>query len=478
MQKIKVLCIEDNPGDVKLINELLFSDGSYNFEFSSTDRIEKVKEIANNSVFDAILLDLTLPDSSGIETVEIVKLYFPNTPIITLSGSYDEEMTLKTIQSGAQDHLNKNSVTTDLLTHSIRYSIDRYNFLKRLGEEKQQFSNLIDNNSDGMMVINNQGTIKYLNPECENIFSRTKEELLNQSFGFPVYINESTEISILGLNSMNKVVEMRVADIIWEGEKCKLAALRDITVRKEIEEKNIAYGLELEKLNLQKDKFYSIIAHDLKSPFNSILGYLELLNENVRTYDIEKTEKMLGIITTSANNTFSLLEDLLIWARSQSGKMPFEPKILPLNEICQFVIGNLEQTAANKNITIKHSAKEGITVFADSDMLKTILRNLASNAIKFTNPGGRIDFSATQTDSNLTISVSDTGIGIRPEVMQTIFDFTKTLTTKGTQNESGTGLGLSLCKEFVGKHGGEIWVESEVGKGTTFNFTMPNISEK
>ena len=233
---------------------------------------------------------------------------------------------------------------------------------------------------------------------------------------------------------------------------------------------------QLNLANAQKDRFYSIIAHDLKSPFNLILGYLDLLTENIRTYDIEKTEKLLNITKKTANNTFYLLEDLLIWTRSQSGKISYEPKKLNFISICTFEVENLKQIADNKNITINLSAAEELSVFADADMLKTILRNLISNAIKFTPIGGCIDIRTKQTDSILTISVSDNGIGIPPESLTNLFDFAQIITTKGTGDEHGTGLGLSLCKEFIEKHGGKIWVESEVNRGSVFYFTLPQIN--
>ncbi len=247
----------------------------------------------------------------------------------------------------------------------------------------------------------------------------------------------------------------------------------DITDHKLAEEEIRRKNVQLQIVNAEKDKFYSIIAHDLKSPFNSILGYLDMLTKNFRTYDIEKSEAMLGIINASAHNTFSLLEDLLMWAQSQSGKISFEPTELEFSDIGLEVVENLRQTATKKNISINSSYGKGIIAFADADMLKIVLRNLISNAIKFTHKGGRIDIGAKQKDSSLTISVTDNGVGIAPEILANLFSFSQTNTTRGTDNERGTGLGLSLCKEFIEKHGGKIWAESEVNRGSSFYFTLP-----
>ncbi|MCD4698381.1 MAG: HAMP domain-containing histidine kinase [Bacteroidales bacterium] len=256
---------------------------------------------------------------------------------------------------------------------------------------------------------------------------------------------------------------------IVESEKLIEASKIIITKTEEVKSQNE----ELKKLNADKDRFIFILAHDLKSPFNSMLGFLELLSVNIRKYDIDEIEKQINIVNNAARNTFQLLEDLLMWVRTQSGKIPYKPQKLNFSDICMDIVAFLKPNASAKNITINHFVAEKITVFADINMLKTILRNLISNAIKFTNPGGRIDIYTVKTQSNITISVSDNGVGIAPEILNKLFDISQTHTTKGTINESGTGLGLFLCNEFVRKHGGKIRVESEVGKGSNFEFTLP-----
>jgi signal transduction histidine kinase len=230
---------------------------------------------------------------------------------------------------------------------------------------------------------------------------------------------------------------------------------------------------ELEKLNADKDLFMSILAHDLKSPFNSILGYLGLLTESIHTYDINDIENQLSIINNSAQSVYNLLDAILMWISSESGKLPFEPQILNIKTICYNTLETLKSLANSKAIAIDYFGEENITAFADSNMLKTILRNLISNAIKFTNRGGRITINAEKVESDIIITVSDSGIGISPETQNKLFKISQIHTSRGTADESGTGLGLLLCKEFVNKNGGEIWVESELGKGSTFKFSLP-----
>ncbi len=230
---------------------------------------------------------------------------------------------------------------------------------------------------------------------------------------------------------------------------------------------------QLIQLNADKDRFISILAHDLKSPFNSILGFLNLLTTNIHKYDIDKIEKQITLINNSAQTTYILLEDLLLWARSQSGKLTFEPLDLNLMDLCREVERMLKPYIIAKKIKVIHVFKEDLIAHADSDMLKTILRNLISNALKFTRSDGQIEINASKTSSEITISVKDNGVGMPPEIASKLFDTAHTHTSSGTENESGTGLGLFLCAEFVEIHKGKIWVESKVREGSTFFFTIP-----
>lgn len=232
---------------------------------------------------------------------------------------------------------------------------------------------------------------------------------------------------------------------------------------------------ELNKLNVDKDRFMAILGHDLRSPFTALLGLSDLLMENITEFDNDEIKKMAGGINKTAQSTFNLLEDILMWARTQQGKNPFKPQNLNFTDICKNVLETLYPNAKAKNIAINCLTADHLNVFADIDMLKTVLRNLVSNALKFTKDSGVIKITTEQTSLNVTISVSDNGIGINPDNLAKLFDVGQVLTTKGTKNEKGTGLGLLLCKEFVEKHGGRIWVESEEGKGSEFKFTLPTL---
>jgi signal transduction histidine kinase len=233
---------------------------------------------------------------------------------------------------------------------------------------------------------------------------------------------------------------------------------------------------ELAELNVSKDKFFSIISHDLRSPFNALLGFSQLLSENLDQYDRPNIETMVGKIHLSAENLYALLENLLTWSRIQRGAMEHDPENLELAEIAEDTIDLFVSKAEEKNILLKHGIPQGLMAHADYNMVTTVIRNLVSNAMKFTSDGGKIEVSArSQNETMIEVAVADTGTGIEQEDLSKLFRIDIRYTNVGTAGERGTGLGLNLCKDLVEKNGGTIWVESEVGKGTTFRFTLPSI---
>lgn len=267
--------------------------------------------------------------------------------------------------------------------------------------------------------------------------------------------------------------EIHSSKIDFNGQTAIMCICRNMNDRMQSELTINQQNNELKKLNADKDRFITILAHDLKNPFNSIIGFLNLLISNINDYDKTEIENYINIINDSAQKTYNLLEDILIWVKAQSGKFPYNPQKQNLTCICNEAIENLNLAANNKRININNHITEEISIYADKNMLTTILRNLISNAIKFTNSNGKIDITAEQYGSIVTILVSDNGVGIDSETIKKLFDITQKTSTEGTANESGTGLGLLLCKEFIDKHCGKIWVESELGKGSNFKFTMP-----
>lgn len=234
------------------------------------------------------------------------------------------------------------------------------------------------------------------------------------------------------------------------------------------------FNQRLREANFTKDRFFSIIAHDLRSPFTSILGFSRLLNEEYDDFSNDERKMMIKQILSSTEITFQLLDNLLTWAKSQLGHTSFNPENFDIESLILESINLAVPQAKIKGISIKVLMLEKSCVHADANMIRTVIRNLLSNAVKFSYEGGMITIEASKLKDKINISISDTGTGIEPKTLKSLFNIEeKVCSSKGTANEKGSGLGLILCKDFVEKNGGKISVESKVGKGSTFSFTVP-----
>lgn len=247
----------------------------------------------------------------------------------------------------------------------------------------------------------------------------------------------------------------------------------DISKLKKSEIKLKQNSEELKQLNADKDRFMQILAHDLRNPFNVLLGFSELLLRNFKNYDDDLIKNYLGIIKQTSEKTYIMLDELLLWSKSQAGKLPFEPTSIILSDLIASIYSETQTNAQRKNITIKLSVLDNFQIIADGNMLKTVIRNLVSNAIKFTRKDGEIRIFSHLDNGKVVIAVADNGVGISKADQEKLWNNCNPHTTIGTDNEKGTGLGLLLCKDFVEKHGGKIWVESEEGFGCEFKIQLP-----
>ena len=360
---------------------------------------------------------------------------------------------------------------------------------EKLRESEEKYRNLIETMPDGVYRTTPEGKFVEVNAAMVKILGYdSKEDLMAIDIKSDLYFKpEDRESLILELDSENlDVYPLKKKDgtAVWiedhgwyvRDENGKIifheGVSRDITDRRMAEVQLKKYSEELKELNATKDKYFSIIAHDLKNPFNSIMGLSDIIKNEAKYLDIATIEQYASIINSTSKNTFKLLENLLDWARVQQSQMPFQPISLILRKVASDVIELLVEKANSKMIAIINYIPDNMIIVADKNMLETIIRNLVSNALKFTPVNGKIEIRATLHVNRYEISVKDTGVGIKKEDIGKIFEIGSGFSTRGTENEKGTGLGLLLCKEFVEKHHGEIWVESEEGKGSTFTFSI------
>lgn len=365
---------------------------------------------------------------------------------------------------------------------------------KLLRGNQAQFELLIRNSFDIIVLLDSEGTQRYVSQSCENILGYKPEELMDISVIEQLIHPEDQEKTRVGLraiieNQTNGGTQYRhrhknggwvyleafgTNQLSNPDIRSVVLNVRDISKRKKAEQALRESEARLGELNATKDRIFSVIGHDLRSPFNSIIGFSQLLAEQVSKKDYEGLDEYAQIIQNSSKKALDLLTNLLEWSRSQSGKIEFSPEYFDLVTIIDQTTELSKDSARQKSITITLNLPHNLTVFADKAMINTILRNLISNGIKFTHPGGEITLSTRKSDKQLVVSVADNGTGIQPENLDKLFQIDTIQSTPGTQKESGTGLGLLLCKEFAEMNGGRIWAESTPGKGTTFSFTIPN----
>ncbi len=254
---------------------------------------------------------------------------------------------------------------------------------------------------------------------------------------------------------------------VWESYHQLLVSYKER--EEEIRKKNE----ELREINESKDKFFSIIAHDLRSPFQGLLGVSKILTEEFESLSQDELRYFINTLNDALQNQYKFLDDLLSWSRIQSNRMEFNPKKLNLSLQIEDILMLLYHNIKNKKITLHNKIDANLSIYADENMLALLLRNLISNAIKFTPSGGLVEIYALDRQADVLIDVKDKGVGISDENVQKLFRIDKQFTTAGTNQEKGNGLGLVLCKEIIEKHGGKIWAESSPGKGSSFKFILP-----
>jgi PAS domain S-box-containing protein len=371
-----------------------------------------------------------------------------------------------------------------------------------LQKSEEKFRNVFENSGIGMAMLTPDGQITKVNvPYCE-IMGYNEKRIIEKNIRDLIHPGDlESLINIMqgllsrelnGSQHIEKRYLHKNGELIWaittvslvrdsDGKPLYfLIQVQDITHRKKAEEQLAKYAEELKTLNKSKDKFFSIISHDLRSPFNSLLGVTEYMSQYYKEMTPDEIKDSVMNIYKSSQKVYNLILNLLEWSRLQSGRLEVDKTNIDLKEIGDEIIGLYKEAAKSKQIMLFNRITDEVVVYADRYMIETVMRNLVSNAIKFTPHGGTITISAfEQPQHRMTeVSVSDTGIGISKANQKKLFRIDEQYRREGTADEKGTGLGLILCKEFIEKNGGIIRVESDEEKGSKFIFTIPLSSSR
>ncbi len=362
------------------------------------------------------------------------------------------------------------NILYDFATKCNEITLEQGDTLFRKGDDKHALYVIID----GKVIIHNQGY--EFATLGENRFFGEYSLIDSSTRSASVTALIKTRLLELNQNDFNEISANKpeVTKAILKALITRLRSYNDL--QEKLSKKNLEIEkqrFELQKANDTKDKFFSIIAHDLRNPFSTIISLSDLLSTNYDDFEDDRRKFFISQINEFSNKAFNLLENLLQWSRSQTGRLKVNITKIDISQLINDNIELLETSALNKDITLQSFVNPNTFVMTDENMTSTIVRNLITNAIKFTNKNGTIKIKTEDKGNVIEISVSDNGVGIDKKNMSKLFKITSNPTSVGTSNETGTGLGLILCKEFINNCKGNIWVESEINKGTTFKFTLP-----
>ncbi|MDP3150686.1 MAG: PAS domain S-box protein [Ignavibacteria bacterium] len=486
--------LSDADREKLLRNESIRIEQLFDFDFFKRDRLYRV--IKTGEVFvDLLISPLLLEESSDVVGYLV--------HIQDISDRKNAEAALNLHQEKLEELiLERTSELADTNRHLEIEISERKRSENSLRESERKLSTLINNLSGIAYRCKNdaQRTMSYLSDGCLALTGYGIDSLIgNQQISFNSLIHPDDKENVVSrINDCvvkNQPYQTEYRLITKRGEEKWVldkgfgvtstnpdenyleGFIIDITQRIWAEEAIKKYSEELQELNNSKDKFFSIIAHDLKSPFQGLLGCSNFLLNEFDSLDNEDKLKLARDINGASNNLYKLIENLLHWSRMQRSNIEFQAERINLFDEVNYVFKILERSASNKNIQLINEADKSLHINADLNMLNSVFQNLISNAIKFTPEGGDITVSSVKRGDFVEVSIADSGVGIKPEDISKLFRIDSHFSTKGTNNEEGTGLGLILCKEMIEKHQCKIWVESEYGKGANFKFTIPNFPE-
>lgn len=423
-------------------------------------------------------------DEIGVDK-EVYKTAYKEVPIMSTEKFTSIANLLFTISNSLSERAYRNK-ELELLIAAQNETENKLRF----SEEKYRL--LIENQHDLVVKVDKENRFTYVSPSYCKVFGKTEEELIGYSF-LPLVHPDDIEPTQKAMQQLFHSpytcnISQRAMTVSgWRWFSWNDSAImdengdiesvigvgRDITERKAAEEEIQRKNEELQIINAEKEKFFSIIAHDLRNPFNSFMGLTNLMAEQLNNMNLDQIQKLAVSMKKLAGSVSRLLENLLNWSRIKQGSFPFQPKTISVINLFEVCSETYLEMAKNKSIKLNFELSDNLTVYADSNMLQMVLRNLISNAIKYSHSRGNITISASRQESGETIfSVKDNGIGMSKKLIDSLFRIDIKTSREGTNGEPSTGLGLLLCKEFIDRHNGRIWVESVEGKGTNFFFSI------
>jgi signal transduction histidine kinase len=485
---VKVLLVEDKPADVDLIHAALSETQLVQVDLSYAPKLDEALSQLDHHRFDLVLIDLDLADAAaiggGIEAVRQMTGYAPGVPLVALTHSDDDAQALAVVKAGAQDYLSKQTLNGNLLGRIIRHAIERHRLLRDLEQQmtallhsEVRFHTLIEHNADATVLVDASGLIRFVNPAAETMFGCPAEQLIGQSFDYPLEPNQAIEIEIVqpGQPDAPIVAEMRVVETVWEqADPVYLASLRDITARKQVERILRRRTAELQARNEELDAFAHWAAHDLRNPLTLIVGYAKALEEEIGRMSLPEVSSVLETITQTGQRMSRIIDGLLILAGLRAEAVELE--LLDMAAIVEEAQKHLTPLLTKYQPEIS-LPKAWPTVIGFAPWVTQVWMNYLSNAIKY---GGRpprlaLGFSPA-AGGFIRFWVRDNGPGLSAEQQAKLFTpfaRLKPVDSAGPGQDSH-GLGLSIVRRIIERLGGEVGAESSE-HGSEFFFTLAEV---
>ncbi len=484
--RVEVLVLEDNPGDARLLDAEFSGEVLIDAHLTVAPRLSDGLHLLASREFDAVLLNLDRPDGRGMETFERLRAAVPEVPLIVYTGTHDDQIALRALRGGAQDYVVKGPGIGPLLARAVHFAVERHRVRAelelrtvRLEKNRAALRDIVEASADVILILDRSGAVRFVNRGAEKMYGRSAADLVGQAAGFAIQPGV-VEIEIPLPGGAARIAEVRAVEIEWDGEPASLILLHDVTERRlaqaQVEDRNVLLEervrertAELLAANAELEAFTYSVSHDLRAPLRHITGFTQMLEEEAGAGLDASARTLLGRILGSVDRMQKLINALLGF--SQLGSRAVARQRVDPGPLVNEVIEELGPETQGR--AVEWSVAGLPWLDADPGLLRVVLVNLLSNALKFTRgrQPARIEvFAAQGSPAAPVIAVRDNGAGFAAEEAGRLFGVFQRLHSQA--EFEGTGIGLATVKRIVTRHGGRIWAESEPGVGSTFFFSL------
>jgi signal transduction histidine kinase len=474
-QPITILLVEDDPTCAGFVTEMLRQAHGEPYDLKWVKTLAAAKNCLSAGGADIVLLDLNLPDSDGLDTLRAVRTLAPALPIIVVSATEDEGLAVQAVREGADCYIFKRDLSGRLLALTMRYAVERNRARESLRASEESFQNVVDRSTDGILIVDADGLVVYVNPTTEHLLERTREALIDSPLGFPVTGGEVSELDISRQNGELGVAELRSQATVWKGQPAFLVSLRDVTEHKRAQALLHQAKDEAEAANRAKSEFLANMSHELRTPLNAIIGFSEGLLDRVDRHPLNDHQKdrIAGILESGRHLLF-LISQILDIAKIEAGKAEVSITTFELAPLAQEIAGIAKALIGeHRDLAFVLELDDGLPpLTSDRDKVKQILLNLIGNGIKFT-ARGSIRLHIEHDHGHIRMSVDDTGIGIPADQLDRVFEKFVQVNGRTAVSRQGTGLGLAIARSFAELLGGTLKATSVQDSSSTFTLALP-----